>query len=55
MPVLHPLSLAGERHTNSDIVTGVRKELEGSEITGMSTDISIFQTPSMGAAVRFLL
>lgn len=48
-PVLHHFSLPGGRLTKSDIVTDTRKELEGSEMAGTSTGISIFQNPFMGA------
>lgn len=37
------ITLPGGRITNSDIVPDMKKELEGSEIAGTSTSMSIFQ------------
>lgn len=43
------ITLPGGRITNSDIVPDMKKELEGSEIAGTSTSMSIFQNSFMGA------
>lgn len=48
VPVLHHFSLPAGSLVNSDIVTDIRKELEGSEIIGMGASVTIFQNLLMG-------